>query len=478
MAFALDQEDQNKQQQQGQNPQVQPITSSAPGAGPASAAKSAPQATPSQPFQNLSAYLTANAPQIQSQANTIAGNLTNQYGQVQSDINQGKIDFGNQVQGGYTQANPDLVSQAASNPSAFVSNPDNVKAFQSLYNDQYTGPSDFESSTGYGNLTGEVNKALEQANLVGTTGGLQTYFQNQNPTATRGGNLLDSVLLQGSPEAYTTVQNAAKPFSNLTDYLNQATTDADAGVTNAQTTAQQTAQGIQNQFTGNTGLIPTLQNQLTNSLTQTQADKQAALTKAMVDYQNGQATPDDLSLLGFNMSDLSDKALSGFSSVLQSLKNDYGVDTNINSIFNPQNPQVAYSTPGTVATPQQIKDMQALGQLTGQDLSSWLGGTTPGSLTNLNRDALSQAGQNLGARDTTTIANLAKQYAPNGQPLFGPSVSEADILTYLNSGTPQAQQFINFLQTIKDPVIKDAAQRMGFSAPPPQPGGGGIIHAS
>lgn len=282
MAYSLDEENLNKQGQQADtdnapSPQAPPTTSSAPGAGPGAATGKAqtPQSAPAQPFQNLNAYLTANAPQVQQQATNVANDLNTQYGQIQSDINQGKTDFGNQVQGGYVKPNEDLVNQAATNTAQFAQDPNNVKAFQDLYNDQYTGPQNFESTGAYGDLTGKVNKAKQNADLFGSNSGIQTYFQGHNQNATKGGNILDSVLFQGNAPAYKQVTDAASQFGNLNDYLSGAVTEANQGVSDAQRIANETAQGVKNRFTGEGGIIPSFQNTINQNVTNanTEADK-------------------------------------------------------------------------------------------------------------------------------------------------------------------------------------------------------------
>lgn len=265
MAYDPNQEE-NKNQPQT-SPLAAPTSSSAPSGPAPSGGKSAPQSTPAQPFQNLQAYLGANTPQVNQQASNIASNLGTQYGQVKSDIDTANTNFGNQVNSGYTPANTDLTGRAASNPSDFVTNPNDVTAFKQLYNDAYAGPENFETSDTYGNLNSQVNKAVNNANLVNSTGGLQTYFQGQNPNATKGGNILDTVLLQGTPEAYQTVKSAAQPFNTLPDYLSGAVNTADTGVQNAKDTAQGISQGLQNQFTGTGGVIPTFQQTLADELT-------------------------------------------------------------------------------------------------------------------------------------------------------------------------------------------------------------------
>lgn len=243
MAYAID--PQQKQNDQPQGTSSIPVpTSSAPGAGPTGSKTPTGVASnqqSAQPFTNLQAYLSANAPQVAQQANTIATGLTNQYGQVQNDINSGVGQFNQQVQGGYTPENASVVQQAAANPTQFASDPNNVKAFQSQLNDQYTGPTNFEGTAGYQSLNNEVTQDAANANLVNTPAGLQTYLQQSEVNPTQGENTLDSVLLQSSPDAIQQVTKAAQPFSQLPQYLSSQVATADQGVTAGQTGAQQAA---------------------------------------------------------------------------------------------------------------------------------------------------------------------------------------------------------------------------------------------
>src|ERR1700687_1200105 len=110
----------------------------------------------------LGDYLSANAPQVQQQAGQIAGQLGTQYGQVKGDVGNAVNQFGQQVQSGYTAANPDLLS-GLNNPSEFVKNPENVQKFQAQYNDNYKGPQNFEGTNAYSNINNEVNSAVEKA---------------------------------------------------------------------------------------------------------------------------------------------------------------------------------------------------------------------------------------------------------------------------------------------------------------------------
>ena len=157
MAF-LPPEEQNNQAPSGQtspNPMGMAPPPSAGGSvgagGTAPKAGAAPSSgTPTQfgsSASKLGDYLSANAPQIQGQAQNVAGSLNNAYQQVGTDINNTGSQFGQQVQQGYTAGNQDLVNQAAGNTQQFVKDPNNVSGFQAQYNDAYTGPQSIESTT-------------------------------------------------------------------------------------------------------------------------------------------------------------------------------------------------------------------------------------------------------------------------------------------------------------------------------------------
>lgn len=287
MAYYVD----PNQQQQNQPAQNQPpATSSAPGAGPTGSKTptgSPSQQAPAQPFTNLQAYLTANAPQVQQQANTISGQLTNQYGQVQNDINSGVNSFNQQVAAGYTPENQQVVQQAAANPSQFVQTPENVQAFKSQINDQYTGPANFEGTAGYAPLNAEVTNAAANAALVNTPAGLQTYLRNLETNPTAGETLLDSVLLGQSPEAIQQITKAAAPFSQLPQYLSSATTAADQAAMAAPGAAQKAAADAMAALTGTEG---TLQSNINSQVSSDQAAVNA-YNKAVQDVLNSVQNP-------------------------------------------------------------------------------------------------------------------------------------------------------------------------------------------
>lgn len=265
MAYITDENAQLKEQQTAGPNQGPVSTSAAPNAGPAGSKTptgAVGNKAPAQPFTNLQSYLTANAPQIQNQANTIAGNLGTQYGEVQNAIDTGVGGFKNDVAAGYTAPNAQVVQQAAENPTEFVKDHGNVDAFQKQLNNAYTGPSNFESTDQYGGLNAKVDKASQNAKLFDSSAGIQTYFQNTGNNRTKGENVLDATLLRGSPEAIQKVKGASSQFSQLPEYLSGTVDTANQDVTAAKKAAQESADYASNRFIGSGGVAPSFQSEL------------------------------------------------------------------------------------------------------------------------------------------------------------------------------------------------------------------------
>lgn len=239
--------------------QAPPETGGSVGDEGAAPAKGSATGTPTQfgsSASKLGDYLTANAPQIQGQADTLSNTLNTQYGTLNQGITDAANQFQQQVQGGYNANNPDVVNQAMSDPTKFASDPNNVSDFQGQYNNTYTGPTNFEGSQGYSDLQNQVGQATTQANLLGNQAGLQSYLQGQGTNPTQAMSTLDSLLLRGNPEAQAKINTAAGQFGNLTGQLGTATTGADQSVVDAQNAADASrayAQGQINPYAQNFG---------------------------------------------------------------------------------------------------------------------------------------------------------------------------------------------------------------------------------
>lgn len=214
-------------------------------------AKGSATGTPTQfgsSASKLGDYLSANAPQIGQQADTLAGNLNTQYGTLNQGITDAANQFQSQVQGGYAAPNQALVGQAMADPSGFAADPNNVKAFQAQYNNAYTGPQNFEGSGGYADIQNQVGQAVQQGGLLGTQAGLQSYLQGQGKNPTQAMSTLDSLLLRGNPEGQAKINAAAGQFGNLTGQLGTAAAGANQSVQDAQKAAQDSAAYTKGQF--------------------------------------------------------------------------------------------------------------------------------------------------------------------------------------------------------------------------------------
>ena len=418
MAFAPDPNQPAEQNLPGATG-MQPVpTSAAPGAGPGGSTKAptgAPnQQAPAQPFTNLHSYLTANQPQVQQQADTIAGNLTNQYGQVQSDINAGTTAFNNQVGAGYAPDNPTLIQQAAANPAQFVQTPGNTQAFKSILNDQYSGPSNFEGTAGYTSLNNEVTQDAANAALVNTPAGLQTYLEGSETNPTQGENLLDSVLLNQSPAAIQEVQAAATPFSQLPTTLANDVTTADQGVTSAQAAATAAQQDAQNSINPT---VTAFEQALASEVPAAQAQENAYNQTV-----NANAA-----------------ALNPINTALNSFDESTGLNvTNPLTAYLAQQPVTTAANSANVATPAQYAEDAALAQLLGT-------GYTP----QLNQANAGEAGTfSVPTAQTENAQSLAQQIADAATQAEWGTVANSE---FDNSANPETyQQLLNNNQSIGD----------------------------
>jgi hypothetical protein len=398
MAFvnpAIDESEENKFGPTGTttpSPEAPPDTgSTGAGAGAGGAGSAPTQATSTQfgsSASKLSDYLSANAPQIESMGSDIAGKFNTQYGQLQGDINKAGSDFGSAVSGGYAAANPDLVKRATSDPAGFVKNAGDVSAFQKQLNNAYTGPQNFESFSPYGKVQGDVSSAVQNAGLLGSSGGLSDYLKSKaTGQYTPGMNTLDTTLLQANPNAQKMVTDATRQYGGLTDYLNQAVQSANKLVSPAQQSAQQSAKYARDQA------IPVTQdfgNTLDTQLATTNKNRDAyneAVRKNQTnaqDYQRRllQAQQDAISKYTGNVRNMAGNPISGAEQ-----------NTRIGGLIDPQSQLSGLAQylsgqpitqPGTLAntaTAGQYGEDAALAQLLGADY-----------MPRLNQEDIGQAG--------------------------------------------------------------------------------------
>ena len=303
-------------------------------------------ANPSQPFQNIASYLTANAPQSEALAAQVASSVANPIAQTTSDIANTSQGFTDSVNKGYTPENTDLTSAVAANPTTAAATPGDIAAFQAQLNDTYTGPTALASDPNYSNLESEIANAQALGTNALTPTGIQTLLQSQEtPDYTQGINNLDTLLLAQNPANATEISNAGLVANNsnnaLQNFLTTQTTQDDAAAQAAQ------ANGAAASANAGTALNPdiaALAAQLNNELQTAQTNTSAY--DAAVNQNTATLDPIQAALTQFEQS----------------------TGQNITNPLTPylnETPLTGTATPQTVATPQDYSTMEAIQSLLG-----------------------------------------------------------------------------------------------------------------
>ena len=431
-----------------------PQTGGSAGAASSAPAKGVTAGSPTQfgsSASKLGDYLSTNAPNITNQANTLAGTLNQQYGALNQGITDAANQFGQQVQGGYAASNPDTVNQAIANPSQFASDPNNVKAFQGQYNDTYTGPTSFEATTPYSNIQNQVSQAVQQGQLVQTPAGLQTYLQGLGGNPTQASSTLDTLLMQGNPQAQQTINQAAGQFGNLTGQLSTAAQGADQSVVDAQNAAQTAQAAAQSQFNP---AIANWQDALNNTVAQNEAQRTAynqnqnSLLSAV--QSGGESlTPAQLTALGnpdYNQ-------INAFNNDVALGNQNYGGVGNVNLanfLTGSVSPDNTVATAANSATPTDYANANAFSQLVGSNFNNPLP-STPESPWTL---PTSTAGLNISGALEQEVGALQGE-DKNLVGSFGNPTLAGNQLTGL-SGSPtplQVYQIQEALQRLNNPTM-------------------------
>jgi hypothetical protein len=284
----------------GQPNQLAPVSSGGTGLGGATkqSASTPGQNIPAQPSAQLSAYLNANQPQ----ATQFAGNIATQAGQqTQAAANAIQPAVNTYTGQLYTAPNdPALNAQVASSPSSLT------PAQQQEYKQEISASSQppnaantFETSAPYQSIAQNVQNAVEQQNLWNSgnnPANLSTALHPyESPNATSGDTTLDALLLSQSPGAYSQIQQAVSPASQLQSQLTAGTNQADKALQNAiatDTAATPAAQAAAQTYANN------LTQYLNNQVTQAQAAGNTNNAQILKDVQSGNLSPADLSALG------------------------------------------------------------------------------------------------------------------------------------------------------------------------------------
>jgi hypothetical protein len=292
----------------------------------------------------------------------IANNLTTQTGQVTGDINADQAAVDAQVQAANTAPNPTLISEAAANPSQFVTDPNSVAAFQAQENANYTGPTAFEQTPQYQTLENEVTNLQQNAPVVNTPAGIQQLVTGQETNPTTGMENLDALLLEGTPGATAPISAAETPINALpTNLANTASTE-DAAIQAAEANDAAAPAGVQSAFlTGPNAVVPAWEQSLMNELNAAQAGENTY--NSTINQDISELTPLEQAVNQFT-------GASGLT-----------VPNPLTPYLN-ETPLTAAPTEANVSTPQDYATEAALQQLLGSGL-----GVTP-----INQSTAGQAG--------------------------------------------------------------------------------------
>jgi hypothetical protein len=477
--------DENKEAPTGQTTNAPGVDTTAPpqtggsvgeqasGAPPKTSASGSPTQFGSS-ASKLGDYLSANAPQIGQQAETLAGNLNQQYTDLNRGITDAAKQFQGSVQGGYAAPDKDLVSRALQDPNAFTQNPEDVQAFQKQYNNQYTGPLAFEGTQPYSDIQGKVGQAVQQGNLLGTQAGLESYLKGTAPNPTQAMSSLDALLLRGNPEAQQKVNQAAGQFGNLQNQFGQVTQEADQSVLDAQKAAQDAATYARGQFDP---YVSDFNKSIQDQAAQAEAQRQA-YNQALAGNQL-QASTGRTNLLGTKQAAL-DPVEQKWA---QAFDNKYGPGTSaeldqIRSWFTPDlskydailgaqmNNEMA--TPANTATADQYQRAQSLAQLLGQNYQSPLDQSTVGYAGSYKAPALPASMEDVQKNQlaqTQKIQDLSALYSsPFGVVNMGAGTARPyqDVASgILNSYANPTSGYGNFPQT---PEYMAALQRLAANS--------------
>jgi hypothetical protein len=279
-----------------------------------------PPASAGGSFATLNKYIDANQGQAAPLAGQITSGIGQQYNNLDAQNNAAIASINNQVTNapGYTASNPNTLSQEQTDPVSFSSDPNNVKQFQSLLNNTYSGPASAEGTTDYTNQQTSINNAIAAGQAAtGTEAGRENLLVQNEAAPTTGVTALNSAILSQDPNALSSIQNAYNPFSNLLTNLNTGAQAADTTIGKEQQDATTSSAAANKQI----------------------ADQIAALNSNVNNEYSGLQDK-------YNAANTAETALT---SGLQNgkLPSGYGVDPGLQTFINSNiNPWVAANAPG------------------------------------------------------------------------------------------------------------------------------------
>lgn len=343
----------------GGAPQVQSSTTAA--TGTPSSTNPTPEA-PNQKFGTIQDYFKGNKNQGEQLGEQFTNKLADTQQTQKNTIDQAAAQTKNDINAGTTAFDQGLVSNAVADPTKITGDADLFNKFTNQWNAAYKGPESFEASNQYGEAVDTANKAKEKQAQVESTGGRQQLLQDEFGVYGQGNKGLDEALLQQS-SYFPKVQEQAKQFGTVQDYLGQKAQDVNTAAQQARDTTATTKENTQNAFANS---LTDFQKNLTGKVTAAQGQGTDLLKKYQSDLANspGEAAK-DLAASGVDPA-----TAKNIVEYLKAYNTQYGISPTVSSAYI-GNPSVDIKA-GNVATTADYNKAAALQQLTGKDYSGIL----------------------------------------------------------------------------------------------------------
>lgn len=229
---------------------------------------------PENAFVDVAAYLDANREQSMDTANKVAGKLGEEEQGLRSGLQSASDEYGRRVEAGTVRPDDELVDRAATRPTEFVGNQDDLQRFFKQRDAEYTGPGSFEETPEFGALLQRVKSGQEKAKSIDTSEGRKTYLHSVGNNPTAGVVSLDDLLIGGDQNARKKLTAAAAPFETLTGALDDATKKASESLTAGRGNTEAARTGVANRFTVPGGVLPTFQEGIDKRLAETRTKAQ------------------------------------------------------------------------------------------------------------------------------------------------------------------------------------------------------------
>lgn len=214
-------------------------------------------------FTNLSNYLEAN--KGQRFGDRVAGKVEGVANEADQTTQDSSQQFRQRADQGAVQYDSDLAGRAANDSANFVTNQGDVDKFKKMRDAQYGGPNSFaDASDLYTQTQQKVDKAQQVGKAAQNESGrfalLDQFFKR--PDYGRGQKSLDNLLIQNDPNARPRIEAAAQQGLSAKDRMAQAVQANNEYAQRRLADTAATKQQIQNQFMGEQGAFPLLQQQL------------------------------------------------------------------------------------------------------------------------------------------------------------------------------------------------------------------------